>query len=163
MKRLFLSLALVLPLIANAQKLGHVNTQELFAQLPELKAVQARMDSIQSDYENQFVVMREEFNKKMSDYQQNEATMSESVKQFRQQELSDLQQRLELFAQTVQQDLQKKQQELIAPLQERMVKAIKQVGDDNGFTYIFDSAAMMYISPDATDVMPLVKKQLGIK
>ena len=163
MKKLLLSLALVLPMIANAQKVGHISTQDLFQQMPELKAVQAKMDSIQSDYENQFVTMREEFNKKMADYQQNEANMSESVKQFRQQELSDLQQRLELFAQTVQQDLQKKQQELVAPIQERMVKAIKKVGEDNGFTYIMDAAAMVYISPDATDVMPLVKQQLGIK
>ena len=163
MKKLFLSMMMVLPLLASAQKFGHVNTQELFSQMPELKVVQAKMDSIQSDYESQFVVMREEFNKKATDFQQNGATMSESVKQFRQQELADLQQRIELFAQTVQQDLQKRQQELIAPIQERMVKAIKEVGDAEGYTYIFDSAAMVYISPAATDLMPSVKVKLGIK
>ena len=163
MKKVFLMMAMLLPLVASAQKLGHVNTQELFSVMPELKGVQAKMDSIQSDYENQFVVMREEFNKKAADYQQNEATMSESVKQFRQQELTDLQQRIQLFAQTVEQDLQKRQQEYIAPIQERMVKAIKEVGEKEGFTYIFDSAVMVYISPDATDLMPAVKTKLGIK
>lgn len=163
MKKLLLSLALVLPLVANAQKFGHVNSQEIFASMPELKAVQAKMDSIQSSYENQFVTMREEFNKLVEDYQKNEASMSESIKQFRQQELSDKQQRIELFAQTIQQDLQKKQQELIAPIQERMVKAIQKVGTDNGYTYIFDSTVMLYISQDSNDVSALVKQELGIK
>ena len=163
MKKLLLTIALVLPLVANAQKFGHINSQELFSVMPELKTVQQQMDSLQSNYENQFVTMREEFNKKVADYQQNEATMSESVKQFRQQELSDLQQRIELFAQTIQQDLQKKQQEYVAPIQERLVKAIQQVGEENGYTYIFDSQAMLYISQDANDVSQLVKQKLGIK
>ncbi len=163
MKKIFFAIALMLPMLASAQKFGHVNTQELFSQMPELKAVQARMDSIQSDYENQFVVMREEFNKKVADYQQAEPTLTESMKQFRQQELTELQQRIEVFAQTVQQDLQKKQQELVAPIQERMVKTIKAVGEEQGMTYVFDTVALIYISPDAIDLNPAVKAKLGIK
>ena len=37
---------LALTLTANAQKFGYVNTQELFMLMPELKDVQARMDSL---------------------------------------------------------------------------------------------------------------------
>ena len=44
-----------------------------------------------------------------------------------------------------------------------MSKAIKAVGEREGYTYIFDSAAMVHIGNDAHDVTPLVKKELGIK
>ena len=72
-------------------------------------------------------------------------------------------QRIQLFYQTAEQDIQKKQQELLLPVHEKMVKAIKTVGEREGYTYIFDSAAMQYIAEGANDVMPAVKKELGIK
>ena len=163
MKKLFLMLALVLPLAAGAQKFGYINTQELFAQMPELAKVRAQMDTLNSTYESQLANMQEELNKKVADYQQNQATLTEGVKQFRQQEMAEMEQRIQLFYQTPQQDIQKKQQEYLAPLQDRMLKAIQAVGTNNGFTYIFDAGAMVYTSPDATNVMDMVKAELGIK
>ena len=74
-----------------------------------------------------------------------------------------MQQRIQLFYQTAQEDIQKKQQEMLAPIHEKMAKAIKTVGEREGYTYIFDSAAMVHIGNDAKDVTPAVKKELGIK
>ncbi len=156
-------LALVMPLALSAQKFGHVNTQELFSQMPELNKVKQQIDTLQGQYETQIANMQEEFNKKVTDFQKSEATLADAVKQIRQQELAEMEQRIQLFYQTAQQDIQKKQQELLAPLHEKMTKAIQEVGTANGFTYIFDSAAMVYISPDATDATPLVRQKLGIK
>ena len=121
------------------------------------------MDTIQGQYENQLASMNEEIQKKYQDYQAQEATMADAIKQIRQQELQEMQQRIQLFYQTAEQDIQKKQQELIAPVHEKMAKAIKAVGEREGYTYIFDSAAMVHIGTDANDVMPAVKKELGIK
>lgn len=163
MKKILLALALAMPLFASAQKFGHVNTQELFAQMPEVNTVKLKMDTVQSQYETMLVSMQEELQKKVQDYQSQEATMTDAMKQMRQQELQDLQQRLQQFYQTAEQDIQKKQQELLAPVHERMTKAIQAVGAQEGYTYIFDSAAMVYIAPDAIDAMPAVKKELGIK
>jgi len=154
---------LALPIIASAQKFGHINTQELFAEMPEVAQVKLKMDTIQSQYENQLASMNEEFQKKVQDYQTQEATMAEAIKQIRQQELQEMQQRIQLFYQTAEQDIQKKQQELLAPVHEKMTKAIKTVGEREGYTYIFDSAAMVHIGADAVDATPAVKKELGIK
>ena len=57
----------------------------------------------------------------------------------------------------------KKQQELLAPVHEKMAKAIKAVGERENYTYIFDSAAMVHIGADAIDATPAVKKELGMK
>jgi len=163
MKKILLAVALALPLFASAQKFGHINTQELFAQMPEVNTVKLKMDTVQSQYETMLSSMQEELQKKYQDYQSQEATMTDAMKQMRQQELQDLQQRLQQFYQSAEQDIQKKQQELLAPVHERMTKAIQAVGAKEGYTYIFDSAAMVYVAPDALDVLPAVKKELGIK
>ena len=154
---------LMLPMAISAQKFGHVNTQELFAMMPEVNKVRLTMDTINNQYENQLASMNEEFQRKYQDYMAQEATMADAIKQIRQQELQEMQQRIQLFYQTAEQDIQKKQQELLAPVHEKMTKAIKAVGDREGYTYIFDSAAMVHIGADATDVMPAVKRELGIQ
>ena len=163
MKKIIIVMMLALPMLASAQKFGHINTQELFAQMPEVAQVKLKMDTIQNQYETQLASMNEEIQKKAQDYQAQEATMADAVKQIRQQELQEMQQRIQLFYQTAEQDIQKKQQELLAPVHEKMAKAIKTVGEREGYTYIFDSAAMVHIGADATDATPAVKKELGIK
>lgn len=163
MRKFIITIMLALPMLAAAQKFGHVNTQEVFSQMPEVAQVKLKMDTINSQYENQLASMNEELQKKYQDYQAQEATMAAAVKQIRQQELQEMQQRIQLFYNTAEQDIQKKQQELIAPVHEKMAKAIKAVGDRDGFTYIFDSASMVHIGADAIDATPAVKKELGIK
>ncbi len=163
MKKVIIAMMLMLPMAISAQKFGHINTQELFAMMPEVNKVRLTMDTINNQYENQLASMNEEFQRKYQDYMAQEATMAEAIKQIRQQELQEMQQRIQLFYQTAEQDIQKKQQELLAPVHEKMTKAIKAVGDREGYTYIFDSAAMVHIGADATDVMPAVKRELGIQ
>lgn len=162
MKKLILALALALPMIASAQKFGHVNTEELFAQMPQIATIKLQMDTIQSQYENQLAMMQEELQKKAQDYQAQEATLADGIKQVRQQELNEMYQRIQLFQETARQDVQKSYQDLIMPVHEKMSKAIQAVGAKEGYTYIFDTSAMVYIAPDAIDVTPAVKKELGI-
>ena len=151
MKKIIITIMLAIP------------TQELFSQMPEVNQVKLKMDTVQSQYENQLASMNEEFQKKVQDYQSQEATMADAIKQIRQQELQEMQQRIQLFYQTAEQDIQKKQQELLAPVHEKMTKAIKAVGERENYTYIFDSAALVHIGADAVDATPAVKKELGIK
>ena len=163
MKKIIIAMLLILPMAISAQTFGHINTTELFQQMPEVAKVKAQMDTLQSQYENQLASMQEEIQKKAQDYQANMNTLPDGVKQIREQELQEMQQRIQMFYQTAEQDIQKKQQELLAPVHEKMAKAIKAVGEREGYTYIFDSQAMVHIGNDAHDVTPAVKKELGIK
>ena len=163
MKKILVVLALVMPMLVSAQKYGHVNSTELFQQMPEVAKVKAKLDTIQSQYETQYTMMVEEFQKKYKDYQANQATMPDAIKAVQEQDLQDMQARIQTYAQTVETDLQKQQQELLAPVHEKLIKAIKAVGEREGYTYIFDSAALVYIADNAVDASPAVRKELGIK
>jgi len=163
MKKILVMIALALPMLVSAQKYGHVNTTEIFQQMPEMVKVRAQIDTLNSQYESQLTMMQEELQKKYQEYQQSEATMADAIKQMRQQELQEMQGRIQTFYQTAEQDLQKKQQELVAPVHEKLTKAIKTVGERDGYTYIFDSSVLTYISDNAIDASPAVRKELGIK
>ena len=156
-------LVLALPILANAQKLAHINSQELLASMPELKTVQAKLDTLASQYETQFANMQEEFNKKVAAFQKDQATMTAGVRDFRQQEIAEMEQRIYLFRQTAQEDIQAKQQEFLMPIQQRMMDAVKKVAQAQACTYVLEAMTMHYIAPDALDLMPLVKKELGIQ
>ena len=156
-------LALVLPMIASAQKLGHINSQELLATMPELKTVQAKLDTLAGQYEAQFANMQEEFNTKLAKFQQEQATMTAGVREFRQQEIAEMEQRIYLFRQTAQEDIQKKQQEFLMPIQQKMMEAVSKVAAEQGCAYVLEAMTMHYVSPSALDLMPLVKKELGIQ
>jgi outer membrane protein len=79
--------------------------------------------------------------------------------------LMRLQQSIEEFSKSAEENLKKKQQELVAPILEKMDKAIKQVGDENGFTYIIDNSAgiISYTSAKSINVLPFAKKALNIQ
>ena len=163
MKKMILMFALALPMFSSAQKIGHVSSQEIMAIMPETKKMAERLDSLQGVYETQLANMQEEFNKKLTEFQQQQATMTENVRQFRQQELAEMEQRTQMFYQTVQKELQTKQVEFLQPVQTKLLEAINKVGAAQGCTYVMDKAGMLYIAPDALDLTSAVKAVLGIK
>ena len=163
MKKMILMLALALPMIASAQKIGHVSSQEIMAVMPETKKMAEKLDSLQGVYETQLANMQEEFNKKLTEFQQQQTTMTAGVREFRQQELAEMEQRTQMFYQTVQKELQAKQVEYLQPVQTKLLEAINKVGAAQGCTYVMDKAGMLYIAPDALDLTPAVKAELGIK
>lgn len=163
MKKMIFMLALVLPVLASAQKIGHVNTQEIMTLMPETKIMSAKLDSLQGSYETQLANMQEEFNKKITEFQKQQATMSADIREFRQQELAEMEQRMQMFYQTIQKDLQTKQVEYLQPVQNKLLDAINKVAAAQSCTYVLDKASMIYIAPDALDLTAAVKAELGIK
>lgn len=163
-KRILAVLLCVLPLFANAQtvKLGHLDVNSLFLKLPELKDVEAKLKEVQATYEKEMKNLEDEYTRKASDYQQNVGAMDETIKKNREEELLSLQEKMKNFFQIAQNALQQKQEELQNPIREKILAAIKAVSEENGFTYVFDTNALLFKSANATDITDLVLKKLGV-
>ncbi|MBR3566182.1 MAG: OmpH family outer membrane protein [Paludibacteraceae bacterium] len=165
MKRilLILSVAIVLPIAVQAQQIAYINYQEVMEVMPELKVVQSKIDTLTQQYEGEFLKMRQEYDNKVKEFQDGEKTMPESIKEMKYREIMDLQQRIELFQQNIQQELQTKQREYMAPVLEKLKKAIEEVGKENNYLYILDSNAILYLDEtNAVNAKDLVKKKLGL-
>lgn len=165
MKRILfiLSVAIVLPIAVQAQQIAYINYQEVMEVMPELKVVQSKIDTLTQQYEGEFLKMRQEYDNKVKEFQDGEKTMPESIKEMKYREIMDLQQRIELFQQNIQQELQAKQREYMAPVLEKLKKAIEEVGKENNYLYILDSNAILYLDEtNAVNAKDLVKKKLGL-
>lgn len=170
MKRLIKTLAvlLVVTLSLNVQsqsktKLGHINSDELLQMMPGIDSVKGKLQKEQQDIQKELQNMQNELNSKYTDYETNKATMSDLIKQTKEQEIQELDARIQAFAKQAQQQMQKKREELLNPLIQKAQKAINEVAEENGYTYVFDSAlgTLVYMD-DANNIMPLVKKKLGL-
>jgi len=161
-----LFIALLISGIGFAQtnaKLGYIDSNKILTEMPETDSLSKELKNYADYLDQQMQTMGQEYQKKVQDYQQNVAGMSDLIRQTKEKEITDLQQRIQAFQASADQDLQNKQQELFNPLIQKIKDAITAVGKDNGYNYILDvgTGAVVYYQGD--DIMPLVKKKLGIK
>jgi outer membrane protein len=105
----------------------------------------------------------DELEKKYTEFQGLAADTPETIKQRRIQEIQEFEQKIQQFLATAQQDLQRQQEKLMAPIQQKIQTAIQAVGSENGFTFIFPDAMPSFVGADVQDVTPLVKAKLGIQ
>lgn len=164
-KKLLIALAIILPMSCFAQKFGSVNFEEVFNAMPERQAAEAQLAEASKKYETEFQKLQEELQKLYTDYQtiQNDPNTPDTIKERRMQEIQDRGANVEKFYQTAQQDLQRQQDQLMAPVQQKLVDAITAVGQEGNFTAIIAQGQFLYQGNDVTDVTSLVKAKLGIQ
>ena len=150
---------------ANAQKFGHVNTQEIIQAMPEYNKAKTEIDALQQQYEADLKSMQDELQKKAEAFDKEQATLPENIKQRRNQELQDMYTKIQQSYQDNQQALQKASAEKMQAITTKVLEAIKTVGQEGGYVYIMEmNAGIPYISTTlSTDVTAQVKTKLGLK
>ena len=163
-KKLILLLLVIAPVTIYAQdKFAYINAEEVFSKMPELKDVETKLATKSETIRKNVAAIEEEYNKKVEEFKKTPTdSLTDAIVLDRQKQLEDLQTRYQTFVQSSQQELEKEQQTLITPLQDKLRKAIKDVGDENGYTYILNAATLLHVSSSAVDAGPKVKTKLGI-
>lgn len=166
-KKIILALLVALPMSAAAQKFGTVDINAVFDAMPEVNDMQAQLTEASQKYEAEFQKLIEEVNKLYTDFQaiQDDPNTPQTIKERRMQEITDRQQKVEQFRETATKDLQRQQEQLMAPIQARINDAIKAVGQEGGYTFIFPNEPnlVLYQGTDVIDVTAAVKAKLGAK
>ena len=149
MKKLIVLLLMILPLGAIAQevKIAFVKTQEVFMAMPEVSGMEKQMADLNEKYRVELKQMQDEYQKKYSDFVAQQDSLTENIKLRRMQEIQDIQERMDNFVQVAQQKLH---------------EAIQKVGEEKGYTYIIDPAALLYTGTNAVDATPFVRTKLGL-
>ena len=166
MKRMILAVGILsMALVLQAQKFGHVSSEALLQAMPEYDSAQLKLQELQQHYELEIERIQVEINKKIEEFNQNEATMSELIKEAKASEVQELQMRLQNYSQTAQQDLQQQSQIVIQPVMEKARGAIEEVAREHGLIYVFDISQgnPVYTSEESIDMVPLVKAKLGLQ
>lgn len=145
-------------------KIGYINSNKLMGTMPEADSAQAHVKAYAAGLQKQMQSMAQEYQNKVRNYQGNVGTMSDLIRQTKEKEISDLQQRIQAFQSSADQDVQKKQQELFQPIIAKVKNAIDAVGKENHYTYVLDvSQGVVLYYANGDDITPLVKKKLNLK
>ena len=160
----FLFLISLITLSAFSQnKFGYIDSQELLMLMPERKTAESEVQSFAKSLESQLAAMTAEYQESVQDYQSNEASYTDLIKQDKIAEITGLAQRIQAFQQNAQQSLQKKEQELLEPILSKARSAIEEVAIEGNFTYIFDkSVGSILYAKESENVLSLVKKKLKL-
>ncbi len=151
-------------LAQTAPKLGWINSADLLQAMPEKAKADSDISKYARSFQEQIDIMMKEYQTKGQQFQANEKTMTEAMKEVRMKEIQDLQNRIESTQQSAQEKLQQKKQDVYAPILDKADKAIQGVAKEKGYDYIFDkSAGSLLFGKDADNILPLVKAKLGIK
>ena len=161
-----LAVLVAAPVCLSAQtlKFGTVNPTEIFNVMPDVATANNTLKQVQEKYEAQAKPLQEELQKKQAEIEtlaKNKAP--EATLEAKQKEFEDLYTRYQTFMQTAQQDMQKQQETLLAPIQQKLVNAIQAVGAEGGYAGIIDAATLLYKGNNIEDVSAKVKAKLGIK
>jgi len=149
---------------AQAQKFGHVNTQEIIQAMPEFTKANSELEALAKQYQADLELMQKEIQSKAEAFEKEEASLPDNIKQRRNQELQELYQKYQQNLQDNQQALAKAEQEKMSEVQAKMLKAVATVGQEGGYVFIMQQGSLPYISTTlSTDVTALVKAKLGLK
>ena len=163
MKKIFLAMLLALPMTMFAQKIGHVNFEAVIQGMSEYATAQTEFQNLQKQLSEEMQRKQTEFQTKNEAYEKEKATLSETLRTYREQELQKAYEELSQFAQTCEQELQKVQQTKMGELQDKVLKAVQEVGAAGSFAYILPSSGIAYVGASAIDVTDQVKAKVGAK
>ena len=152
--------------VSAQQKLGHINSIDVLQAMPEFKQMSTDIQKQKESYSKALEGMYGDYDKKQKDLQalSQDKSTADPILESKIQELQDLQKRIQDFEAKVNDDLQKLQQEKLKPINEKYLKAVKEVAIANGYAYVLDivQGSVAYYTEGQNDVTDLVMKKLGI-
>ena len=173
LKRIILLLLIIAPMSVFAQKFGHFRSQEILALMPEVTKAQAELETMKKQFEDDMKLIQEEFVKKYTAFQQEQATLPKNILDRRQKDLEDMRAKTIQTEQDYAQQLNQKQAELMQPIFKKLNDAIMAVGQEGGYIYILDMdvnfnpatyTPILFANDTlSTNVTEAVKAKLGIK
>lgn len=165
MKKFLILIMLVAPMSLLAQKFGYVNSTEIIQVMPEYTQALSEIEELERLYSEEFNSMRTELETKGTEFERLQRdSVPQSILERRYEELMQLQERLQQYAQDIQANLQRAEQEKMVSIQTILRNALDAVGNEGGYYCIFDLAGgVPYISTTlCEDVNLKVRAKLGI-
>ena len=140
MKKFVIAILMIAPLSMNAQKFAHFNSADIISNMKEYVTATEEIQAMAKQYEDDMKLMQEE--------------------------LQDLYQRLQQSYQDNQQALEKARMEKMGAINEKVMAAVKKIGEAGGYIYVVDlnTGAIPFVNSQlSTDVTDLIKKEVGIQ
>jgi outer membrane protein len=166
-----LTLSLLLPTAVSAQhKVGYINLDDLVAAMPETKQARHALKAYADSLSGIDGGLQREFTTKRDAFFQDSARMDTATKETLRRTLQKLIAQEGGFRADAKVQLDSLQQALVVAITAKAQDAIAATAKANGYAYVFRKVAatdnqrhdFVLIGPEGDDLLPQVKKQLGL-
>lgn len=157
--------------VAEEVKIGYVNPQAILANMPEMRAVQQRIQNFALRKQQELLEQEQAFQAEVTTYQQKIGVISAEAQAAEEERLGQLQNDLLNAQQTAEGELEQKRQELVGPLLEQIGNAINTVAERMELTYVLNTTTstgdlvILYVSEDYAakyNITESVMEELGM-
>lgn len=135
----------------NAQKIGYINTETILSQIPEYKTAQDKLNSLNEQYkskiESEYKVIEQLYN----NYQSKKSSLSSQQRTQKENEIINKEKAVKELQKTYFGEngyMQKKSEELLNPIKERVDSAVKKIAQTGGYMLIIDLSIMQGVIYD---------------
>jgi outer membrane protein len=167
MKRLFLFLIALIPIVASAQiQFGYLSYQQVLKEMPEYTQAMQELQTLKAKYDEEAARGETEFQRKFVDFLQGQKDFPQTIMQKRQAELQTLMDNGVAFRVQVQGLIAQAEKDLVAEVQKKLNRVLLEVGVEYGYGFILntDDNACPYINPVVgVDVTELVRQKLKVE
>ena len=148
---------------ASAQKIASVDINSIFTAMPEMKALDTQLQSLQTAKQTELEKQGKSLQDLMKKYQDEAPKQTQAINEQRSQEVQKLQDNLQQMYTAAQKDIAEKRDAGLAPIEKKINDAITKVSKAAGYEFVFDASSPALVYKAGTDATPAVKKELGLK
>jgi outer membrane protein len=139
--------------VAHAQtgtKIAYVNTAALLENAPGRADAEAALQKESQGFQGQLQKMQDSLNKLIGDYTKSEPTLSSTAKDTRQKAIQAYETELQAKQLQLQQQFAQRQNEVMAPIREQVMKVLDDIRSEDGYALIVanDPQASVILSAD---------------
>ena len=137
-------LLLTLTAAVFGQKFGYINSEYILSQSQEFREAQSKLEVEGRKLEKQYYDMAASLDSLQQDYERQKFLMTESNRGVKENEMRRLAEDIQKFQVEKlgpQGEFYQKQQAMADPVLQKINAAIKKVGEDGGYDFIFDTVA----------------------
>ncbi len=161
--------ALVIPFQSASaqQKIGYIDSEYILNALPEYATIQQQLDRMAQTWQQELDGLRGELDEQFREYQARELLYTNEERQRRRQEIVRAEEDLERLRVKYfgpEGDIFLNQEQLMRPVQEKILQAIDEVATSEGYDYVFDinGEFLFMFKRDQFDLSDTVLRELGI-
>lgn len=130
-------------------KIGYINTETILSKIPEYKVAQEKLEVLSNQYKEKIDGELKKVEILYASYQSSKATLGETQRAQRENEIISMERNVKEQQKTYfGQDgvMQKKSEELLNPVKDKVQQAIDKVAKDGNFMLILDLAALQGVA-----------------
>lgn len=132
------------------QKVAFLDSRRILQEAPGAQEARTAIEQEMRTFQQRLTTLQDSLQRVVQDYQQRSMTLSPDARKTEEQKIAAKQRELQAQAEQLELDANRKQNDLMQPVMDRVEKAIEDIRKEGGYAIIFDAASAAMVSADTT-------------